>query len=236
MLRFEDGLSEGWRRRRSVLGRTEAYSVMLGVLWLAVSLTARANVVADWDAIAAATITPPPGAVLLPAVTEAEQRPIFQADLASVHVAIYDAVTAIDRKHEPFAIVPKSKVGGSSQEAGMVGAAYGVLKGLFPGRSALYQSAYDSYAASAGADQRCEGWRSARRWRRVFSSYGRMTGLGPGAQRYGAFDQYRISSNRGPVRGPETVVLTASKAHRERQLAGLTFPVRIRGASLFRKP
>jgi hypothetical protein len=152
MLRFENRLSVGWRRRRSVLGRAKAYSVMLGVLWPAVSLTARANVVADWDAIAAATITPPPGAVLLPAVTEAEQRPIFQVDLASVHVAIYDAVNATDQKHEPFAIVPKSRAKGASQEAAVVGAAYGVLKGLFPGRSALYQSAYDSYVAGAAAD------------------------------------------------------------------------------------
>src|SRR5258708_32995638 len=132
--------------------KTTVFLMILGLLALAGSLTARANVVADWDAIAAATITPPAGMVLPPAVTEAEQRPIFQVDLASVHVAIYDAVNAIDRKHEPFAMVPKSRVKGASQEAAVVGAAYGVLKGLFPGRSALYQSAYDNYAAAAAAD------------------------------------------------------------------------------------
>src|SRR5207342_3318057 len=95
---------------------------------------------------------PPADMVLPPAVTEAEQRPIFQVDLASVHVAIYDAVNAIDRKYEPFAIVPKSSAKGASQEAAVVGAAYGVLKGLFPGRSVLYQSAYDNYVAGAAAD------------------------------------------------------------------------------------
>jgi hypothetical protein len=152
MIRFIDKLLVSQLRRSSIRGKTTVYSMILGLLALAGSLTARANVVADWDAVAAATITPPAGMVLPPAVTEAEQRPIFQVDLASVHVAIYDAVNAIDRKHEPFAMVPRSRVKGASQEAAVVGAAYGVLKGLFPGRSALYQSAYDNYAAGAAAD------------------------------------------------------------------------------------
>src|SRR5205807_2391930 len=151
MFRFERKIAVG-RQRGGVRGTATAFSMMLGLLALAGSLTARANIVADWDAIAAATITPPAGVVLPPAVTESEQRPIFQVDLASVHVAIYDAVNAIDRKHEPYAIVPKSQVDGASQEAAVVGAAYGVLKGLFPGRSALYQSAYDNYVVSAAAD------------------------------------------------------------------------------------
>jgi hypothetical protein len=153
MLRCKHKLTVGRRRDGRVLGRATAFSVVLGLLALVGSLSARANAVVDWDAIAASTITPPPTVVLPPpAVTEAERRPIFQVDLASVHVAIYDAVNAIDRKHEPFEIVPKSKAKGASQEAAVVGAAYGVLKGLFPGRSALYQSAYDSYVAGAGAD------------------------------------------------------------------------------------
>lgn len=126
---------------------------MVLVAWFALGPPAvRANVVADWDAIAAATITPPPGTVLPAAVTEAEQRPIFQVDLASVHIAIYDAVNAIDRRHEPFAIAPKSKSKGASAEAAVVGAAYGVLKGLFPGRAVLYQSFYDSYMSGAAGD------------------------------------------------------------------------------------
>jgi hypothetical protein len=152
MIRFIDVLSVGARWRGGVRGKSTVFSMILGLLTLAGSLTARANVVADWDAIAAATITPPAGVVLPPAVTEAEQRPIYQVDLASVHVAIYDAVNAIDRKHEPYAIVPTSRVDGASQEAAVVGAAYGVLKGLFPGRSALYQSAYDTYVLNAAAD------------------------------------------------------------------------------------
>ena len=134
-----------------VLKGATAPLIIFGLLAL-MSVTANANVVADWDAIAAATITPPAGVVLPPAVTESEQRPIFQVDLASVHVAIYDAVNAIDRQHEPYAIVPTSRVEGASQEAAVVGAAYGVLKGLFPGRSALYQSAYDNYVLGAAAD------------------------------------------------------------------------------------
>src|SRR6266436_650114 len=124
MFRFKRKIVVG-RQRGGVCGTATPFSMMLGFLALAGSLTARANIVADWDAIAAATITPPAGMVLPPAVTEAEQRPIFQVDLASLHVAIYDAVNAIDRKHEPFAMVPKSRVKGASQEAAVVGAAYG---------------------------------------------------------------------------------------------------------------
>ena len=60
MPRFENRLSFGWRRRRSVFGSTTKYSMMFGVLALVGSLSTRANIVADWDAIAAATITPPP--------------------------------------------------------------------------------------------------------------------------------------------------------------------------------
>lgn len=151
MFQTRQPLSFG-RRRRHIGRRAAPFLTLLGVLALTSPLTLRANVVADWDAIASSTITPPPGTVLQPPVTEAEQRPIFQVDLATLHIAIYDAVNAIDRTHEPFAIIPTTRPDGASQEAAVVGAAYGVLKGLFPGRSALYQSQYDAYVAGAAAD------------------------------------------------------------------------------------
>lgn len=127
-------------------------TMSLVLLALAAPLAAPADVVTDWDTIAATTITPPAGTVLAPAVTEAERRPTYSVDLATLHVAIYDAVTAIDKTHKPYAIRPTLPTAGASQQAAVVGAAYGVLKGLYPGRASLYQAAFDSYVAAAGSD------------------------------------------------------------------------------------
>ena len=104
-----------------------------------------ANPVAYWNRIASDTInqpaTPTTG-------TPEERRPHGQVDLATTHVAIYDAVIAITGTHIPFAASPTSDPAGASQEAAVAAAAYGVLKALFPNRSAQYQDAYDTYVAS----------------------------------------------------------------------------------------
>ena len=64
--------------------------------------------------------------------TAEEQRPNFSVDLATLHVAIYDAVNAIVGTHKPFGAAPATSATGASQEAAAAAAAYGVLKGLFP--------------------------------------------------------------------------------------------------------
>ena len=127
-------------------------AALAGVLAFVAASGARADVVKDWDIIAASTITPAASVTLPPPVTEAEQRPIFQVDLATLHVAIYDAVNAIDRRFEPYAIVLHAGTRGASEEAAAVGAAYNVLKGLFPNRSVIYQHAFDTYVAAAAGD------------------------------------------------------------------------------------
>lgn len=102
------------------------------------------NVVSYWNDIANQT-------VLAPSTTNTtaeEQRPSYQVDLATVHVAIYDAVSAIDGRYQAFSIQPKAPAAGASMEAAASAAAYGVLKALFPNRSALYQAAYDSRIAA----------------------------------------------------------------------------------------
>jgi len=109
-----------------------------------------ANPVAFWNKIATDTInvaaTPGTG-------TPEEQRPVSAVDLATVHVAMYDAVMAIVGTHEPFAVtVAGTTSAGASQEAAVAAAAYGVLKGLFPNRTAQYQSAYDAFVADIPAD------------------------------------------------------------------------------------
>ena len=102
------------------------------------------NAVSHWNEIAATTINLPAAAT----GTAEEQRPNISVDLATVQVAVYDAVMAIAGTHRPFAITPTAPTTGASQEAAVAAAAYGVLSGLFPSRSAAYQAAYDAYLAT----------------------------------------------------------------------------------------
>jgi len=110
-------------------------------------VTTTANAVAHWNKIASDTINLPPSAT----GTWEEQRPVLAVDLATVHVAIYDAVNAITGTHKPFSATPTTVAAGASQEAAAAAAAVGVLKGLFPSRSAQYLAAYDAYVAALPA-------------------------------------------------------------------------------------
>ncbi|MDO9356381.1 MAG: vanadium-dependent haloperoxidase, partial [Solirubrobacteraceae bacterium] len=105
------------------------------------------NVVSQWDEIAATTINQPAAA----SGTPEEQRPTYATDLATVHLAMYDAVMAIVGTHKPYAYTPASLSADASQEAAVATAAYRTLLGLFPARGASYQSAYDTYLASLPA-------------------------------------------------------------------------------------
>jgi hypothetical protein len=102
------------------------------------------NVVSDWSQIASATIAYA-GA---PRVTEEERRAHWALDHATVHAAIYDAVMAVAKTHKPFAITPKASTDGASVDAAAAAAAYGVLRGLFPNFSPVYQPAYDAMLAN----------------------------------------------------------------------------------------
>lgn len=102
------------------------------------------NVVSQWNEIAATTINAPAATIGTPE----EQRPNYAVDLATVHIAMYDAVISIAGTHKPFAVTPTAPTAGASQEAAAATAAYRVLLGLFPARSVSYQAAYDNYLAT----------------------------------------------------------------------------------------
>lgn len=102
------------------------------------------NAVSIWNEIATNTINVAPAATGTPE----ERRPVYTNDLATVHVAIYDAVIAIAGTHKPFATTPTTPAAGASMDAAAGAAAYGVLRALFPSRGALYQGAYDSFVAA----------------------------------------------------------------------------------------
>lgn len=113
-----------------------------------------ANAVSVWDEIATNTINVAPAA----SGTAAEKNPIYAVDLATMHVAIYDAVSAIAATHKPYAITPATSATGASMEAAASAAAYGVLNGLFPARSSVYQGTYDArLAAIAEGDAKTRG-------------------------------------------------------------------------------
>jgi hypothetical protein len=95
--------------------------------------SARADAVLDWNeaalaAIEAAGQSPPDGA----------------RTMAMVHVAMFDAVNAIEQRYEPLAF---AEVGSAeaSPDAAAASAAHGVLAGLFPARG---PSLVDAYAAA----------------------------------------------------------------------------------------
>ena len=92
-----------------------------------------ANVVSYWNDIANKTVNAgiaTPSAVMTPATpaTAEEQRPSYHVDLATVHVAIYDAVSAIDGRYQPFAITATAASADASIDAAASAAAYGVLR------------------------------------------------------------------------------------------------------------
>jgi hypothetical protein len=107
------------------------------------------NVISYWHDVGAATVN----AKVDTATTPEEKRPIFQADLSTLHLAMYDAVSAIDGRYQPYAIRPAAPAAGASMEAAASAAAYGVLRALFPNRGAHYQAAYDSYVAAIPAGE-----------------------------------------------------------------------------------
>lgn len=107
------------------------------------------NAVSHWHDIAVTTVNTP-GSV---ATTPEELRTVGSVDLATVHLAIYDAVSAIDGRFKPYAVTPMAPAAGASMEAAISAAAYGVLRSLFPNRASQYQAAYDEFLGRIAAGE-----------------------------------------------------------------------------------
>jgi hypothetical protein len=91
---------------------------------------AEADPVLEWNEVAIAEVSasgqlPPDGA----------------RTMAMVHVAIFDAVNAIDRRYEPVALIERAPADASA-EAAVASASYTVLAGLFPAREAALAQLY----------------------------------------------------------------------------------------------
>ena len=127
-------------RRRTLASRAAAVLALI-----ACAAPAAANIIADWSLLAANTVN----AAGFPATTPEEQRPTAALDLATVHVAIYDAVNAIDHRYETFAATPAAPTAGASAESATGAATCRVLQVLFPNRSSVYSQACAGYLPSS---------------------------------------------------------------------------------------
>jgi hypothetical protein len=111
--------------------------VRLGILvgTALISAEIKADVVADWNRVTTDVLLANPTA-----------QPFIH--LAMTHVAIYDAVNAIDGGHSVYAIRPQSDTSGASREAATAAAGYFLLSSLFPGQQGLLDSAYSTSLAA----------------------------------------------------------------------------------------
>lgn len=109
-------------------------------------LAAGADVIALFDEVTDRTVTPV--GVTFPAVTPQEIRTVFANDIATVHVAMYDAVVSISGGYDYFSTVPTTPTSGASVDAAAASAACGVLRGMFPSRAPQYEPACQSYLAA----------------------------------------------------------------------------------------
>jgi hypothetical protein len=62
-------------------------------------------------------------------------------DFAYVHIAIYDAVNAIDKRYTVFAVTPDTFTDDASEPAAVAAAAAAILKALFPGQQTFREHA-----------------------------------------------------------------------------------------------
>jgi len=108
-----------------------------------VLVSAGPNLVSRWHEAATTTLNLPAS----PTGATPEERVGGGPDIATVQIAVYDAAMAIAGTHRPFATTPVAPAVGASIEAAINEAAYRVLLGLFPSRSATYQALYDSELA-----------------------------------------------------------------------------------------
>jgi hypothetical protein len=119
-----------------------------------IAITPGSDVIAYWNQVATSTVNVAPAATGTPE----ERRPNYAFDLATVHLAMFDAVNAIDGSYARYAAQPTTATAGASLEAAAAAAAYHALRGLFPNRTAQYQSAYDnSVAALPDGDAKTRG-------------------------------------------------------------------------------
>jgi hypothetical protein len=100
--------------------------------------TARADVVLDWNATAAALPIPAP--------------PVLARVMAAMHGAVHDAVNSIEPRYEAYRFAVEAPAG-ASQDAAAASAAHAVLSGLVPSHKGALDAALAQSLAKIGDER-----------------------------------------------------------------------------------
>ena len=100
---------------------------------------AAADAITDWNAFLLATAVPAPTA-----------RPANEIGIAAgyMHIAIYDAIVAIDGGYTPFATTVSTVPPGASRDAAVAAAANRILTALYPALAATITAHYNAAIAA----------------------------------------------------------------------------------------
>jgi hypothetical protein len=129
----------------------------LGIsLSLGLVTPARADVVTDWNAVTV-TYVALGNAAASPPIPVGRPGPPGLMDIALVHLAIHDAVQAIDGQYEPYHYSDPSKLGVGSREAAVAAAAHRALVLIYPGQKTSLDATYASYLTAHGINAQDPG-------------------------------------------------------------------------------
>jgi hypothetical protein len=115
---------------------------------LAAPNAAGADPVSDWNAITTMYVYGNPTAN--PAVPVGRGGPPGLLDIALVHVAIHDAVQAIEGRFQPYHYSAPSHRGVGDRAAAVAAAAHRVLVLLYPGQQSSLDTRYEAYLTAHG--------------------------------------------------------------------------------------
>ena len=113
------------------------YLLFLAVASVLVVGGVKADAVTDWNSIANTVF-----------ITAARTNGGALTDMAYVHIAIFDAVNAIDRRYRPFAVRPSCADSRASRESATGAAAHAVLVSFYPSQQHYIDSVYTAFLAT----------------------------------------------------------------------------------------
>jgi hypothetical protein len=113
------------------------FASLLALVLLSLAPIVKADKVTYWNAIGAQVL-----------ITGGNAGAAGSVDMAYMHIAIYDAVNAIDGGYTVFAVSPSNVHQGASTEAATVEAAYRILRSLYPAQAAFLDAQYAASLAT----------------------------------------------------------------------------------------
>src|SRR5262245_40720206 len=133
--KISEGIMNSSLARRFIYTRATAL-FLFAIAWLAaLSINARADAVTDWNVIAFSAID-----------ASGKTGPATALPITMTHLAMHDALNAIDRRYEPYAY-NTAVSRGASPEAAVAAAAHGVLVVEIPSQKTALDAALVSALA-----------------------------------------------------------------------------------------